>query len=100
MVQNHPHIVAYYLDIWFWLFKEHVLWPFFGYTDEWSWYKWQAQGSGHLHCLFWILSTPPLNVTTAEAQAQFAQYWGRNITAWNLDQLQPPDAQNPASLAC
>src|ERR1700733_12028574 len=99
MVQNHPHIVAHYLDIRFRLFKEHVLRPFFGYTDEWSRYEWQARGSGHLHCLFWIPSAPPLDVTTAEARAQFAQYWGMNITAWNPDQLRPPDARNPASLA-
>jgi hypothetical protein len=99
MVQNHPHIVAHYLDIRFRLFKEHVLRPFFGYVDEWCRYEWQARGSGHLHCLFWIPSAPPLDVTTAEARAQFAQYWGGNITAWNPDQLRPPDARNPASLA-
>jgi ATP-dependent DNA helicase PIF1 len=99
MVQNHPHIVAHYLDIRFRLFKEHVLRPFFGYTDEWSRYEWQARGSGHLHCLFWIPSAPPLDVTTAEARAQFAQYWGMKITACNPDQLRPPDVRNPASLA-
>jgi hypothetical protein len=99
MVQNHPHIVAHYLDIRFRLFKEHVLRPFFGYTDEWSRYEWQARGSGHLHCLFWIPSAPPLDVATADARAQFAQYWGINITAWNPDQLRLPDARNPASLA-
>src|SRR6267154_6179425 len=99
MVQNHPHIVAHYLDIRFRLFKEHVLRPFFGYTDEWSRYEWQARSSGHLHCLFWIPSAHPLDVTTAEARAQFAQYWGMNITAWNPDQLRLPDARNPASLA-
>lgn len=59
MVQNHPHIVAHYLDARFRLFKEHVLRPFFGYTDEWSRYEWQARGSGHLHCLFWIPSDLP-----------------------------------------
>jgi ATP-dependent DNA helicase PIF1 len=98
MVQNHPHIVAHYLDIRIRLFKKHVLQPFLGYTDEWSRYEWQARGSGHLHCLFWIPSAPPLDTTTAEARAQFAKYWGGNITAWNPDQLRPPDARNPASL--
>lgn len=101
MVQNHPHIVAHCLDIRFRLFKERVLRRFLGYTDEWSRYEWQARGSGHLHCLFWIPSAPPLDVTTAEARAQFAQHWGRDITAWNpgLFFLRPLDAQNPASLA-
>ena len=59
MVQSHPHIIAHFLDIRFRLFKEQVLRPFFGYTDEWSRYEWQARGSGHLHCLFWIPSVPP-----------------------------------------
>ena len=98
MVQNCPHIVAHYLDIRFRLFKEHVLRPFLGYADEWSRYEWQARGSGHLHCLFWIPSAPPLDVATAEARAQFAHYWGVKITAWNPDPLRPPDARNPASL--
>merc|ERR1712093_593311 len=97
MVQSHSHIVANYLDIRFRLFKEHVLRPFLGYTDEWSRYEWQARGSRHLHCLFWIPSAPPLDVATAEARTRFAQYWGVKITAWNPDQLRPPDARNPAS---
>ncbi len=55
---------------------------------------------------FWPLTLPlldpictSLDVATADARAQFAQYWGINITAWNPDQLRLPDARNPASLA-
>ncbi|KIX00539.1 uncharacterized protein Z518_10679 [Rhinocladiella mackenziei CBS 650.93] len=99
MVQSHPHIIASYLDIRFRVFKERVLRPFFGYTDEWSRFEWQARGSGHLHWLFWIPSAPPLDVATPDARARFAQYWGVRITAWNPDQLRLPDARNPASLA-
>jgi hypothetical protein len=39
MVQNYLYIAAYYLNIRFRFFKEHVLRLFFGYIDEWSRYK-------------------------------------------------------------
>jgi hypothetical protein len=98
-IQDYPHIVAHYLDIRFRAFLKHVLRPSLGITDHWNRYEWQDRGSGHLHCLFWIASAPPLNPSTDEQRATFAEYWGERITAWNPDQLRRPDARNPASLA-
>jgi ATP-dependent DNA helicase PIF1 len=98
-VQIQPHLIAHYLTIRFQAFMDHVLLPFLGFTDYWYRFEWQARGSGHLHCLFWIPSAPPLTCDTDEARAEFAQYWGAKITAWNPDPLRLPDALNPASLA-
>lgn len=36
MVQNYLHNVAHYLNVRFRLFKEHILRPFLGHTDEWQ----------------------------------------------------------------
>jgi hypothetical protein len=98
-VQDYPHIVAHYLDIRFRAFLTHVLRPHLRITDHWIRYEWQHRGSGHLHCLFWTESGPPLDPLTDEQRATFATYWGQRITAWNPDQLRLPDARNPASLA-
>jgi hypothetical protein len=81
------------------MFTDHVLRPFLGFTDYWHRFEWQARGSGHLHCLFWIPTAPPLDQDTNESRAEFARYWGDRITAWNPDPLRLPDARNPASLA-
>ena len=82
-------------------FKKHVLRPFLQYDDYWDRLEWQARGTGHNHCLFWVPAAPPLleDDDTDETRASFARYWGRLITAWNPDQLRLPDARNPASLA-
>jgi hypothetical protein len=98
-VQDYPHIVAQYLDIRYRAFLKHVLRPYLRITDYWIRYEWQHRGSGHLHCLFWTESGPPLDPLTDEQRATFAAYWGQRITALNPDQLRPPDARNPASLA-
>ena len=98
-VQDYPHIIAHYLDIRFRAFLTHVIRPYLGVTDHWIRYEWQHRGSGHLHCLFWTESSPPLDPLTDEQRAIFAEYWGQRITAWNPDQLRLPDARNPASLA-
>jgi ATP-dependent DNA helicase PIF1 len=98
-VQDYPHLVAHYLDIRFRAFLKHVLRPYLGITDHWIRYEWQHRGSGHLHCLFWTESSPPLDPLTDEQRATFAEYWGQRITAWNPDQLRHPDTRNPASLA-
>src|SRR5271168_3662376 len=98
-VQNNPHIVAHYLVIRLQAFTEHVLRPSLGFTDSWDRFEWQARGSGHSHGLFWIPGAPPLDQDTDESRAEFAQYWGVKITAWNPDLLRLPDARNPASLA-
>jgi hypothetical protein len=60
-VQDCPHIVAHYLDLWFRAFLWLVLKPYLGYSDYWWRYEWQVCGSGHVHCLFWIPSAPSLN---------------------------------------
>jgi ATP-dependent DNA helicase PIF1 len=98
-VQDYPHIIAHYLDIRFRAFLTYVIRPYLGVTDHWIRYEWQHRGSGHLHCLFWTESSPPLDPLTDEQRATFAEYWGQRITAWNPDQLRLPDARNPASLA-
>jgi ATP-dependent DNA helicase PIF1 len=98
-IQGYPHIVAHYLDIRFRAFLKHVLYPCLGITDHWIRYEWQHRGSGHIHCLLWTESGPPLDPLTDEQRATFAEYWGQQITAWNPDQLRLPDARNPASLA-
>ena len=97
-VQDCPHIVAYYLDLRFRAFLRLVLEPYLGYMDYWWRYEWQARGSGHQHCLFWIPSAPSLDQSTANLRDVFARYWGERITAWNPNPSRPPDAQNPASL--
>ena len=56
------------------------------------------RGSGHLHCLFWILSAPSLDQDSDTARATFARYWDKLITALNPDPLRLPDLRNPASL--
>ncbi|KIX03828.1 uncharacterized protein Z518_07381 [Rhinocladiella mackenziei CBS 650.93] len=98
-VQDNPHIVAHYLLLRFQALTNHVLRPFLGFTDSWHRFEWQARGSGHLHCLFWIPTAPPLDCEIDDVRAAFAQYWGARITAWNPDPLRLPDARNPASLA-
>jgi hypothetical protein len=98
-IQDYPHIVAHYLDIRFRAFQKHVIGPYLGVTDHWIRYEWQHRGSGHLHCLLWTESAPPLDPLTDEQRTMFAEYWGQRVTAWNPDQLRRPDARNPASLA-
>jgi ATP-dependent DNA helicase PIF1 len=98
-IQDYPHIVAHYLDIRFRAFLKYVVYPQLGIADHWIRYEWQHRGSGHVHCLFWTKSGPPLDPSTDEQRATFAEYWGQQITAWNPDQLRLPDARNPASLA-
>jgi len=97
-VQAHPHIIAAYLDLRFKAFAKHVLRPLFGFQDFWHRSEWQARGTGHYHCLFWIPSAPALDVTTQELRDYFALYWGVRITAVNPDPLRRPDARHPASL--
>ena len=98
-VQNQPHIIAHYLSIRFTTFVRYVLQPYLGFTDSWYRSEWQARGSGHFHCLFWIPDSPSLGPKTPIELAEFAQYWGFRITAVNPDQYRRPDARNPASLA-
>ena len=98
-IQNYPHIVAHYLQIRFRTFITQVLQPLLGFTDHWDRFEWQARGSGHLHCLFWIPTAPSLDQHTDEARAAFARYWGGIITAWNPDQLRLPDLRHPSALA-
>jgi ATP-dependent DNA helicase PIF1 len=88
-VQDYPHIIAHYLDIRFRAFLTYVIHPYLGVTDHWIRYEWQHRGSGHLHCLFWTESSPPLDPLTDEQRAIFAEYWGQRITAWTPDQLRP-----------
>lgn len=98
-VQDGPHIVAQYLDIRLAAFKKHVLRPFLGFTDSWDRVEWQARGTGHSHGLYWIPTAPSLDQDTDDLRAEFAQYWGSRITAWNPAPLRPADLRNPASLA-
>jgi hypothetical protein len=81
------------------IFTEHVLCLYLKFTDYWEQLKWQACGTGYCHTLFWIPIAPALDQETEGSQAEFARFWGILITAWNPDQLQAPDTQNPASLA-
>jgi ATP-dependent DNA helicase PIF1 len=98
-VQDYPHIVAHYLDIRVRAFIQHVVRPTLDVTDHWTRYEWQFRGSGHIHCLFWTRSAPPLDPSTDAQRAALAVYWGRRITAWNPDPSRLPDARNPASIA-
>jgi ATP-dependent DNA helicase PIF1 len=98
-IQDYSHIVAHYLNIRFQAFQKHVIGLYLGVTDHWIRYEWQYRGSGHLHCLFWTESAPPLDPLTDKQRTMFAEYWGQQVTAWNPDQLRHPDARNPASLA-
>ena len=91
--------MAHYLDIRFRAFLKHVVRPQLGIADHWIRYEWQHRGSGHVHCLFWTESGPPLDLLTDKQRATFADYWGQRITAQNPDQFRPPDTRNPASLA-
>jgi ATP-dependent DNA helicase PIF1 len=98
MVQQQPHIIANYLTLRFQNFLTHVLKPLFNLTDFWYRSEWQARGSGHFHCLFWIPDAPQLGPKTPEELAAFALYWGFRITAVNPDLYRLPDVRNPASL--
>ena len=98
-VHDHPHLIAHYLLLRFEAFVKHVLRPSLGFADYWYRFEWQARGSGHEHCLFWIPSAPSMNCGTDESRAEFARYWGARITAWNPDPLRSPDVCNPVSLA-
>jgi hypothetical protein len=75
-VQENPHIVAHYLVLRLQAFTRHVLCPFLRFTDSWDRFEWQARGSGHSHCLFWIPTAPPLDHDTDESRAEFAYYVG------------------------
>ena len=97
-VQDHPHIVAAYLELRLRAFLRLVLRPWLGYSDYWMRFEWQARGSGHIHALFWIEGAPALDPSTPFSRAAFAKYWGERITAWNPAQTRRPDARNPASL--
>ena len=97
-IQDNPHVVAHYLQIRFRTFVQTVLRPLLQFTDHWDRFEWQARGSGHLHCLFWIPSAPSLDQESDTAREIFAKYWGELITACNPDPLRPPDLRNPASL--
>jgi ATP-dependent DNA helicase PIF1 len=96
-VQNGPHIITQHLDIRFRAFLKYVVRPYLKYIDYWFRYEWQARGSGHLHCLFW-LDGPPLDQLKGPAGDRFAEYWGSRVTAENPDQIRPPDSRNPAAL--
>lgn len=98
MVQQQPHIIANYLTLRFENFLTHVLTPLLGLTDLWYRSEWQARGSGHFHCLFWIPDAPQLGPKTPDELDAFAAYWGFRITAVNPDPQRLPDARNPASL--
>jgi hypothetical protein len=73
-VQNNPHIIAYYIDLRIRAFIRYVLRPYLGVTDSWIRWEWQARGSGHVHCLFWIKSAPSINQDTEESRNAFAEY--------------------------
>ena len=71
-VQDHPHLIAHSLAIRFQAFMDHVLLPLLGFTDYWYRFEWQARGSGHLYCLFWIPGASPLDQHTDDLLAAFA----------------------------
>jgi ATP-dependent DNA helicase PIF1 len=98
-VQDQPHLITEYLTIRFQTFVDHILRPLLGFTDYWYRLEWQARGTGHYHCLFWIKTAPDMDQETEESRRTFADYWGEKITAQNPDSLRHPDARNPASLA-
>jgi hypothetical protein len=98
-IQDYPHIVAHYLDIRFRTFLKRVVYPYLDVTDHWFRYEWQSRGSGHLHCLLWTRTGPPLDPPTDADREAFAAYWGERITAWVPDPQRLPDARNPASLS-
>ena len=97
-IQSHPYIVAQYLHLRFQTFLQTVLQPHLKFTDHWWRYEWQARGSGHLHCLFWVKQAPVLGQLTDAFRATFARFWGQKITALNPHPLRLPDTRNPASL--
>jgi ATP-dependent DNA helicase PIF1 len=97
-VQNNPHVIAYWLNLRFSLFCEHVLRPFLRYDDFWYRFEWQDRGSGHIHAILWIHHGPGMNMSTEELRRLFADFWDGKITAWNPNSARPADNRNPASL--
>lgn len=90
-VKSYPHIVASYLVLRFEAFLEHVLRPFLRFTDHCYRFQWQARGSGHLHCMFWIPAAPPLDPNSDTARSAFTRYWGARITTPTRRASQTPE---------
>ncbi len=97
-VQNYPHVIAHYPEIRLQAFMRLVVKPLLGYTDYWHRYEWQARGSGHIHCLLWVIRSPKMDQSTSDLRDIFASFWGEYITAWNPNPERLPDRRNPASI--
>lgn len=63
-VQNYPHVIAAWLDIRFKCFLDVVAKAFYGITDSWYRYEWQARGTGHIHCILWMNEAPKMGPVT------------------------------------
>lgn len=97
-VKNYPHIIAAWLDIRFKLYLDIVAKEFFGITDSWYRYEWQARGTGHIHCIIWIESAPKMAPKTVDERDEFAKYWNDRIVAFHPDPMRPQDNRHPCSL--
>jgi Helitron helicase-like domain at N-terminus len=97
-VQNEPHIIAHWLYLRFQTFVDTVIQPYLKTSDYWLRFEWQARGTGHIHCLFWIETAPKMDMSTPESRDEFAKYWSERVTAINPDPTRLPDLRNPASL--
>jgi len=90
------HIATTYLDQWLQVYFKHFLVPLLGIHHFWYCYKWQEQGSGHIHGFIWLKDGPKADEIDWEALKQpnaiiseeqtvkmrlFTEYWNRVITA-------------------
>ena len=85
-VRDNPHIVAFYFDRRFELFKKHVVRPKFNVVDWWDRYEWQGRGSTHSHGLYYCAQAPHPDeelgyCATPFSIARLASYWGCHISA-------------------
>jgi ATP-dependent DNA helicase PIF1 len=105
-VRDNPHIVAWYFDKRFELFKKHVIIPKFNVIDSWDRYEWQGRGSTHNHGLYYCSGAPDPDVELIANRTditvnRLAQYWGHYITADHpeVNPQQLPEEGSGLSLA-
>ena len=91
-MQEHPHIVADYLERRFILFFKEVLCKIYNVADHWYRFEWQARGSGHIHGFLWIEDCPVVNDLEL-----FLDFWGSRVIALHPDGGLPPAAIHPSS---
>lgn len=97
MVNDNPHIAAYWLYTRFNIFATTVLKPKFRIEDHWNQWEWQNRGGGHNHGLYWSKKDllPYLDIENEASRAAFAYFFGYHVTAINPSP--PGDVERPLS---